>query len=193
MAPANDPLSLIEFPDAEAWARWLEHNPESAGVWLKIAKKQAPASTVSHPEALETALCFGWIDGQRAPLDEHYWRQRFTPRKRRSKWSQINREKAERLIAEGRMRPSGQAQVTAAKQDGRWEAAYEPQGSATVPEDFQRELDRNPDAKAFFETLRGVNRYAFLYRIQDAKRPETRAKRIAKFVAMLNNSETFYP
>jgi len=193
MPPADDNLPLIELSDGEAWERWLEEHPDSPGVWLKIAKKSAPTTTVTHPEALESALCFGWIDGQRAPHDEHYFRQRFTPRKPRSKWSQINRGKAERLIAEGRMRPAGHAQVSAAKQDGRWDAAYEPQGSATVPADLQRELDRNPEAKAFFETLRGTNRYAFLYRIQDARRPETRARRIATFVAMLNRHQTFYP
>jgi uncharacterized protein YdeI (YjbR/CyaY-like superfamily) len=191
--PSNDELPILEMPDAAAWERWLTENVDSPGVWLKIAKRGAPAATVSYGEALEVALCFGWIDGQKGAIDDCYWRQRFTPRKPRSKWSRINREKAQRLIAEGRMQPPGQAQVNAAKQDGRWEAAYEPQASTAIPEDFQRELDRNPEAKEFFATLRGVKRYAFLYRIADAKKPETRANRIAKFIAMLNEHETFYP
>ncbi len=189
----KDNLPIHRFPDPAAWERWLERHHESQpGVWLKTAKKSAAARTVTHAEALEIAICFGWIDGQRTPLDESFFLQRFTPRKSRSSWSQVNRAKAERLIEEGRMRPAGLAQVQAAKQDGRWDRAYEPQSRATVPPDFQRELDRNPEARAFFETLRGQNRYSFLYRIQSAKRPETRARRIAKFVEMLNERRTFY-
>jgi uncharacterized protein YdeI (YjbR/CyaY-like superfamily) len=191
---AEQELPILEFPDQHAWERWLEDNHASArGVWLKFAKKAAPVKTVVHGEALEIALCFGWIDGQGKPHDEQFYLMRFTPRRPRSKWSQINREKATRLIAEKRMRPPGLAQVTAAQADGRWEAAYEPQSRATVPDDFQRALDENPAAKEFFETLKGTNRYAFLYRIRDAKKPETRAKRIAQFVEMLNERKTFYP
>jgi uncharacterized protein YdeI (YjbR/CyaY-like superfamily) len=190
----KDDLPVLQLPDQRAWERWLEANHDSvAGAWLKTAKKSAPQRTVTHPEALESAICFGWIDGQRVPHDESFFLQRFTPRKARSRWSQINRAKAEQLIAERRMRPTGLAQVEAAKADGRWESAYQPQSSATVPDDFQEALDRNPTAKAFFETLRGQNRYAFLYRIQDAKRPETRRKRIDTFVAMLSEGRTFYP
>jgi uncharacterized protein YdeI (YjbR/CyaY-like superfamily) len=147
---------------------------------------------VAYPEVLDVAICFGWIDGQRRPHDETFFLQRFTPRGPRSKWSQLNRDKALRLIEEGRMRAAGQAQVEAARADGRWDAAYEPQSRATIPEDLQRELDANPKAKAFFETLRGQNRYAFLFRLADAKRPETRARRLAQFVAMLNEGKTFY-
>jgi uncharacterized protein YdeI (YjbR/CyaY-like superfamily) len=191
--PANQDLPLLEVPDATAWERWLEQHPGSEGVWLKIAKRHAPTPTPTYAEALESALCFGWIDGQKGALDEHYWRQRFTPRKPRSKWSQRNTDLALQLIEQDRMRPAGMAQVEAARQDGRWEAAYESQASATVPPDFQAELDRNPRAKAFFATLTGSNRYAFLYRIQDAKRPQTRARRIATFVAMLDEGRTFYP
>jgi|SRR5437588_3715588 len=187
-----DELPIIQLSDQQAWERWLEQHGSSPGVWLKIAKKGTAERTVSHAEALELALCFGWIDGQRLACDETFFLQRFTPRKPRSNWSQINRAKAEELIAQKRMRPPGLAQVQAAKQDGRWDTAYEPQSRATVPEDFQRELDRNPKAKAFFETLRGANRYAFLYRIGEAKRPETRAKRIANFIAMLGEERTFY-
>jgi uncharacterized protein YdeI (YjbR/CyaY-like superfamily) len=190
----KDELPILQFPDQPAWELWLENNHDSeAGVWLRIAKKASPHATVTYPDVLDTALCFGWIDGQRHPHDDSFFLQRFTPRGPRSKWSKINREKVERLIAQARMRPAGLAKVDAAKQDGRWDAAYEPQGAATVPADFQQELDRNPEAKAFFETLRGTNRYAFLYRISDARRPETRAGRIAKFVQMLNDHQTFYP
>jgi uncharacterized protein YdeI (YjbR/CyaY-like superfamily) len=158
-------------------------------VWLKVAKKAAPVTTVTHEEALEDALCFGWIDGQRDRFDEQFFLQRFTPRGPRSKWSEINRESAKRLIEDGRMHAAGQAQVTAAQEDGRWDAAYEPQSRATIPPDFEAALDQNPPAKTFFATLRGVSRYAFLYRISDAKRPETRAKRIEKFVELLARGE----
>jgi len=190
---AND-LPLLDLESQQAWEHWLEANHGSSpGVWLTIAKKGAPRATPSYAQALESAIAYGWIDGKKGALDELYWRQRFTRRGPRSKWSQINREKANELIASDRMRPAGQLEVDRAKLDGRWDAAYEPQSRATVPEDFQRELDRNPEAKAFFETLTGVNRYAFLFRIRDAKRPDTRAKRIATFVAMLNEHKTFYP
>jgi len=189
----RDDLPILEFADREAWARWLEDEHDGApGVWLKIAKKASGIATVTHPEALEEALCRGWIDGQRAPHDETYFLQRFTPRGPRSKWSQINRDKATHLIEQGRMRPAGLAQVEAAKQDGRWEAAYPPQSSAAVPEDFQRALDANPAAKEFFATLRGTRRYSFIYRIADAKRPETRARRIREFVAMLAEGRTHH-
>jgi uncharacterized protein YdeI (YjbR/CyaY-like superfamily) len=190
----KDNLPILQLPDQRAWEQWLDANHgTSTGAWLKTAKKSASERTVTHPEALESAICFGWIDGQRVPYDESFFLQRFTPRKTRSNWSQINRDKAEQLIAHERMRPAGLAQVEAAKRDGRWDTAYEPQSRATVPEDFQQALDRNPEAKAFFETLRGQNRYAFLYRLQNAKRPETRQKRIAIFVEMLSGRRTFYP
>jgi uncharacterized protein YdeI (YjbR/CyaY-like superfamily) len=189
----KDDLLILQFADPPAWERWLEANHATEpGVWLKAAKKGAATTTVTHREALELAICFGWIDGQRIPHDEAFFLQRFTPRKKRSKWSQINRDKAEQLITDNRMRPAGLEQVQAAKADGRWDAAYEPQSRATIPDDFQEALDRNPTAKAFFATLRGQNRYAFLYRLQDAKRPETRHRRIAKFVAMLNDHQTLY-
>lgn len=190
---AADELPILAFADQAAWARWLREQPASSpGVWLKIAKKASGIPTVTHPEALEEALCHGWIDGQRAPDDESYYRMRFTPRRPRSKWSRVNRESATRLIEQGRMTPAGLAQVEAAKQDGRWALAYEPQSSATVPEDFQRALDENPAAREFFATLRGTRRYSFLYRIADAKRPETRARRIREFVAMLAEGRTHH-
>jgi uncharacterized protein YdeI (YjbR/CyaY-like superfamily) len=191
--PARQELPILEFADQAAWARWLHEQPESSpGVWLKIAKKASGIPTVSHVEALEEALCHGWIDGQRAPHNESYFHQRFTPRRPRSKWSQINREKATKLIEQGRMTPAGLAQVEAAKRDGRWDAAYAPQSSQAIPEDFQRALDANTAAKEFFATLRGTRRYSFLYRIADAKRPETRARRIKEFVAMLAEGRTHH-
>jgi uncharacterized protein YdeI (YjbR/CyaY-like superfamily) len=189
----RDQLPIVQFADTAAWNKWLEeHHAASPGVWLKIAKKASGIATVNHAEALEAALCYGWIDGQRAPHDESFFLQRFTPRRPRSKWSQVNRDKVTKLIAEGRMKPAGLAQIEAAKQDGRWEAAYAPQSSQAIPEDFQRALEQNPAAYEFFKTLRGTRRYSFLYRIQDAKRPETRARRIEQFVAMLANGQTHH-
>ena len=190
----GDGLPTLAFGCSRDWRDWLaEHHRSSLGLWMKIAKKGAGSSTVSYAEAIECALCFGWIDGQKGKLDDEHWLQRFTPRKPRSRWSKINREKAERLIADGLMQPAGLAEVEAARADGRWEAAYEGQATATVPPDLAAELDRNPAAREFFGTLTGVNRYAILYRIQDAKRPETRARRIATFVAMLAEHKTIYP
>src|ERR1022692_3176169 len=184
-ARAADDLPVLVCADPEAWTEWLRVNQQySKGVWLKIAKKGSPTQTVTYVQALEVAICHGWIDGQKAAHDDSFWLQRFTPRGPRSKWSQINREKASEQIAAGRMSPAGLAQVQAAQRDGRWQAAYEPQSRATVPEDFRRALDKNPRAQEFFAGLTGANRYAFLYRIGDAKRPETRAKRIADYVAM---------
>jgi uncharacterized protein YdeI (YjbR/CyaY-like superfamily) len=193
MAPKRE-LPILEPADREQWERWLEANHDkSPGVWLKLTKKAARTpSGLTRDQALEEALRFGWIDGQVAPFDEICWLQRYTPRGPRSKWSQINRQSATKLIEQGRMTPAGLAQVRAAQADGRWDAAYEPQSRATIPPDFQAELDRNPKAKEFFESLKGANRYAFLYRIADAKRPETRARRIAQFVAMLNEGKTFH-
>jgi uncharacterized protein YdeI (YjbR/CyaY-like superfamily) len=188
----DDDLPTIAFASGAEWEAWLEDNHGSPGVWLKIAKKDSGITSVSHPEALEIALCFGWIDSRREALDEHYFLQRYSPRRPRGKWSQINREKAERLIAEGRMRPAGLAEVERAKADGRWDAAYAGQRRATVPDDLQRELDARPAAKAFFDALSSQNRYAILFRLQDAKRPETRARRLARFVAMLEAGETIY-
>ena len=189
----HDGLPTLPFASAAAWEAWLEdHHAESKGVWIKMAKMDAGIESVRYPEVLDSALCFGWIDGRRDALDERYFLQRFTPRRPRSRWSRINRDKAERLIAEGRMRPAGLAEVEQAKADGRWEAAYEGQRSITVPEDLQRELDARPDAKAFFAGLTSQNRYAILYRLQDAKRPETRARRLAQFVAMLEAGERIY-
>jgi len=191
---ATDGLPRIAFPSAEDWEAWLEENhEESAGVWIKMAKKGTGIDSVRYPEVLETALCFGWIDGRREALDERWFLQRFTPRRARSRWSRINRDKAEQLLEGRRMRPAGLAEVEAARSDGRWEAAYEGQKRITVPADLERELASRPDAKAFFDELSSQNRYAILYRLQDAKRPETRARRLAKFVEMLEAGESIYP
>jgi uncharacterized protein YdeI (YjbR/CyaY-like superfamily) len=191
---AQSDLPVLGVADAAAWESWLaRQHASSPGVWLKIAKKGSAATGVSYPEALEVALCYGWIDGQKGALDDEYWLQRFTPRKPGSRWSKINTEKAAELIEAGRMRPAGMREVKLARDDGRWDAAYAGQRSMGVPEDLERELACNEVARAFFATLSGVNRYAILYRIADARRPETRARRIAKYVAMLAAHETIYP
>ena len=186
-------LPTIELPDRTAWERWLEANHESSpGVWLKLAKKGSGAATVTKAEALEEAIRYGWIDGQGGRHDDTFWLQRFTPRSPRSKWSQVNRRKATELIEQGRMRPAGLAQVEAAKNDGRWDAAYASQSTVTVPDDFRRALDANPRANEFFATLKSSERYSFLYRIYDAKRPETRARRVRDYVAMLADGKTIH-
>lgn len=185
---------MLTFPDLTGWEKWLaDEHTGAPGLWLKLAKKGCSETTVSYDKALDVALCFGWIDGQKRPLDDDYWLQRFTPRKPGSKWSKINRGKAEALIAAGRMRPAGLREVEAAKADGRWAAAYDGQGTATVPDDLRQALDQDEDAAAFFATLDRGNRYAILYRIHEAKKPQTRAARIAKFVAMLRDHQTVHP
>ena len=184
-----DDLPIEELATPADWEAWLEQHHQSPGVWLKFAKKGTGVTTVDYAQALDVALCFGWIDGQVQRFDETYYLQRFTPRTKRSKWSKINREHVARLAKEGRMRPAGLAAVEAAKADGRWDAAYDSPSNATVPEDLQAELDANPKAAAFFATLSSANRYAILYQIQDAKRPETRARRIARYVGMCERGE----
>jgi uncharacterized protein YdeI (YjbR/CyaY-like superfamily) len=187
-------LPIISFATPSDWEAWLaEQHATSAGLWLKIAKKDSGIKSVSHAEALEVALCYGWIDGQGATFDERYWLVRFCPRQPRSKWSKINRDKAIELIEKGAMQPAGLREVERAKADGRWDAAYEGMRTASVPEDLQRALDENDQARAFFPTLSSANRYAIIYRIQDAKTPETRARRIEKFVAMLSEGKKIYP
>jgi uncharacterized protein YdeI (YjbR/CyaY-like superfamily) len=182
------------FASRDAWAAWLaaEHE-QSGGVWVKIAKKAAGVDSVSYAEALEVALCYGWIDGQKRSFDDDHWLQRFTPRTARSKWSKINREKATELIDCGAMRPAGLREVERAKADGRWEAAYEAQSAATVPDDLRQALAAEPAALSFFATLDSRNRYAILHRVDDAKKPETRERRIEKYVAMLAAGEKIYP
>jgi uncharacterized protein YdeI (YjbR/CyaY-like superfamily) len=188
-----DDLPTLLFASPAELEAWLEDNHSGArGLWLKIAKKGSDVESVTYAEALELALCFGWIDSQKRGFDERCFLQRFTPRRPRGKWSRINREKAEGLIASGAMRPTGLAEVEAAKADGRWEAAYAGQRTAKVPEDLQRRLDRNEAAREFFATLDSANRYAILYRLEDAKKPETRERRLQKFVAMLERGEKIH-
>jgi uncharacterized protein YdeI (YjbR/CyaY-like superfamily) len=189
-----DELPILTFPGPAELEEWLdEHHASAPGLWLKIAKKGRAEPTATYAEAVELALCFGWIDSQRRGLDDEYFLQRFTPRRPRGRWSRINRDKAEELIEAGRMRPPGLAEVEAAKADGRWEAAYEGQRTAKVPPDLQRELDANPAAAKFFEGLDGANRYAILYRLDEAKKAETRERRLRKFVDMLERGEKIHP
>ncbi len=187
-----DELPILLFPAPADLEAWLDQHGGSDGLWLKIAKKDSGVSSVSYVEALEVALCFGWIDSQKRGLDEKHFLQRFTPRRPRGRWSRINREKAEALIAAGRMRPAGLAQVEAAKADGRWDAAYEGQRTADVPPDLQRELERNAAAREFFATLDSANRYAIVYRLGEAKKRQTRERRLRKFVAMLERGEKIH-
>jgi uncharacterized protein YdeI (YjbR/CyaY-like superfamily) len=168
------------------------HHADSDGVWLLIAKAGAEAKTITYAEAVEVALCHGWVDGQKKALDAGHWQQRFTPRRPRSTWSKINREKAEALIAAGRMQPAGLAAIAQAKEDGRWDAAYDGARTAVVPEDLQAALDAAPKARAFFATLNAANRYAVLWRVQTAVKPETRSRRIANLVAMLSRGEKIH-
>ena len=191
MAKLPDDLPIRSFPSATAFGRWLapEHR-KSPGMWLKIPKKDRGKAGPTYREALEEALRFGWIDSQKAKLDDDFYLQRFTPRGPQSRWSKINRKNVEALIAAGRMMPAGMKEVDAAKRDGRWKKAYASQSSAKVPADLKAALDANPKARAFFAELNAQNRFSILYRIQDAKRPETRARRIAKFVEMCARGET---
>jgi len=190
----TDGLPILAFATQHDWEAWLEeHHADTAGLWLKITKKGAAAPSVTYAEALEVALCFGWIDGQKAALDEWHWLQKFTPRRAKSIWSRVNRAKVEALMAAGRMRPAGLVQVEAAEADGRWEAAYDSQRTIAVPPDFQRELDAHAQAREFFNTLDRANRYAILWRVHTAKRPATRAARISKFIEMLCRHERLHP
>jgi uncharacterized protein YdeI (YjbR/CyaY-like superfamily) len=189
-----EPLPVLCFESADAWDAWLaDHHDSSPGLWLKIAKKGSAGRSISYSEALDVALCHGWIDGQKGRHDDDYWLQRFTPRKPGSNWSKINTERAAALITSGRMRPAGLREVERARADGRWEQAYESQSRVTVPDDLARALAANERARAFFATLDSANRYAILYRIGTAKKPETRAKRIDTFVAMLSEHRKIHP
>jgi uncharacterized protein YdeI (YjbR/CyaY-like superfamily) len=186
-------LPILAFADARAFEAWLEsQGPIAPGLWLKFAKKGAPARTLTKLEAIDAALCHGWIDGQLDKYDDHTWLIRFTPRKPRSRWSQLNRTRATGLLAEGRMRPAGLAQIETAKSDGRWDQAYAPASAAEAPPDLAAALDANPKAAAFFATLKGANRYAILYRIGAVKTAEARARKITHFVAMLERGESIH-
>lgn len=187
-------VSEVAFPTAAAWRDWLgDHHKTADGLWLKLAKKDAPEPTLTYAEALDVALCFGWIDAQTRGLDDEYWLKRFTPRKPGSRWSKINTQKADVLIAAGRMQPAGLAEVEMAKADGRWDAAYAGARTITVPDDLASALAANQQAAAFFTTLNSANRYAILYRIGTVKRPETRARKIAQYVQMLAEHRMLHP
>ena len=186
-------IEPIRFATRQAFETWLrEYHASSDGTWLLFAKIGADNPTVTYPQAIEVALCWGWIDGQKKSFDAQHWLQRFTPRRARSLWSKINCGKAEALVAAGRMQPAGQAEIDRAKADGRWDAAYDGARTSTVPDDLQAALDAEPKAAAFFATLNGANRYAVLWRVQTAKKAQTRAKRIATLVAMLTRGEKIH-
>jgi uncharacterized protein YdeI (YjbR/CyaY-like superfamily) len=191
MATAEQPV--LAFASQDEFRAWMEAaHATSDGIWLKFAKKGTGVPSVTYAEALDVALCFGWIDGQVKRLDETHYLQRWTPRRRRSPWSRRNVDKVAALIEAGLMQPAGQAEIDRAKADGRWERAYDGPKNATVPDDLQAALDANPKAAEFFATLSGTNRYAILYRLQDAKRPETRQRRLETFVGMLERGETLF-
>jgi len=191
---ASTALSIMQFKRQKDWATWLDkHHAASIGIWLRIAKMSSNIASVSYPEALEVALCYGWIDGQKKSYDAATWLQRFTPRGDRSLWSRVNREKAEALMRKGQMKPAGLGAVERARQDGRWAAAYDSPRQASVPSDLQAALDQHANAKAFFATLNSQNRYAILHRLQTAKKAETRAKRIEQFIRMLEEHHKLYP
>jgi uncharacterized protein YdeI (YjbR/CyaY-like superfamily) len=186
-------LTDIKFATAAKWKSWLAKNhAASEGVWLELQRKGSLQKRVSHAEALDIALCYGWIDGQTKRGDEDFFIQRFGPRGKRSIWSKINCQHAQRLVESGAMQAAGLAEIERAKADGRWDAAYEPQSKATVPPDLQAALDANVTAKVFFETLSSQNRYAILFRLQLAKRADTRARRLAGFLAMLAEGKTLH-
>lgn len=185
-------LPILPFADGDAWETWLIANAASKGLWLKIAKKDSGIATVTYGQALDVALCHGWIDGQIRRFDGDYFLQRFTPRRPKGLWSKINIGKVERLIAEGRMRPGGQREIDAAKADGRWEAAYDSPRSMETPPELAAALAKNKKARTFFETLDKTNRYAVCWRVQTAKKPETKAKRVETLVAMLARGEKIH-
>jgi len=189
---AEEPVKL--FKDQSAWTAWLQaHQGNTTGVWLRLAKKGSGVHSVSRSEALDTALCYGWIDGQAKPENDKTWLQRFVPRSDKSIWSRINREKAEALIKNGRMTATGQEAIERAKANGRWTAAYDSPSRAAVPGDFQAALDANARANSFFQTLDRANRYAILFRIQTVKKAETRERKIKEFTAMLARKEKIHP
>lgn len=190
----SDPKETIFFPSASEWREWLSENHETAGeLWVGFHKKKTGRPSLTWQEAVEQALCLGWIDGIRKPIDDERYTIRFTPRRPRSGWSKINAQTAERLIAEGRMQDGGLQEVEQAKADGRWQAAYDSPAGATMDPDLQEALDANPAAREFYDTLSKQNKYSILYRIQTAKKPETRERRIREFVEMLAQGEKIHP
>jgi uncharacterized protein YdeI (YjbR/CyaY-like superfamily) len=194
MGKAKRDLPVIAFKSQQAWDAWLTAQPaQSKGLWLKLAKKSSGIASASKAEAIDTALCHGWIDGQLDSFDDNYWLIRFTPRQSASKWSEKNRARALQLVELKRMQPAGLNEIERAQKDGRWNAAYAPQSTAQVPDDLRAALAKDKEAKSFFETLDSTNRYAILHRIHDAKKPETRMARIEKYVTMLIERKTIYP
>lgn len=192
-AKTENAEQIRQFATQAAWAAWLDKNHRvPSGLWLRLAKKGSDLRSVTYAEALEVALCYGWIDGQKRGESDAAWLQRFLPRSARSIWSKINREKALALIASGRMKAAGQAAIDAARKNGTWDAAYDSSKAATVPDDFQAALDANPRARDFFQSLDGANRYAVLFRIQTVKKAETRARKIREFVTMLEKRERIH-
>ena len=193
METGKDGKPVLAFASSEDWEAWLEReHAASDGVWIKFAKKGSGVASVAYPEAVEVALCYGWIDSQMQSLDERFYVQKFTPRRARSKWSRINRDKIEELTKAGRMKPAGLAEVELAKADGRWEAAYASPSTVELPPDLQRALDASPQATEFWAGLNKANRFAIVYQLKDAKKPETRERRLAKFMAMLERGEKLY-
>lgn len=191
---ASDQLPLLTFASASAFEDWLAAQPETApGAWLKFAKKGAPETTIAKSHAIDCALAHGWVDGQLGRVDDNFFKTRFTPRRPRSAWSQVNRERVERLLIAGRVRPRGQDEIDRAKADGRWESAYAPQSKAQPDQDLKAALDAQPAARWFFDGLDSANRYAVLYRAHQARRPESRAAKVAELVAKLARGETFHP
>jgi uncharacterized protein YdeI (YjbR/CyaY-like superfamily) len=189
---SDDAVELFATPaDFERWLR--KHHAKASCVWVKYAKKKSGIASIDWDEAVDVALCFGWIDGQSKSLGDTYSLQRFTPRGKRSTWSKVNRERVARLIKAGRMQPAGLAEVERAKADGRWAAAYDSATTAKVPDDLAKALAKSAKAKKFFESLSSANRYSILYRLQSAKKPETRARRLEKFIDMLNKGEKIHP
>ena len=188
----KDGFPVILFENEAEWEGWLEKNGNETGVWVRIAKKDSGIRSVTYQEAVDVGLCYGWIDGQKQKFDEKTYAQRFTPRKPKSNWSKINREKALQFIAEGKMKPSGLATIENAKKAGTWDTAYDSQSTIKVPADFQKILKENPEAQAFFKTLNSVNRFAILYRIQTAKSTELRKEKMKKLVEMLSRKEKFH-
>jgi len=193
-ASASGPdIPILAFKDARAFDSWLAKNHTAPdGIWMRMAKKASGKKSITYREAVDMALCHGWIDAQKLPESETTWLQRFVPRRPRSIWSKVNREKAMALIARGDMKPAGLAEIERAKLDGRWDAAYDSFSGATIPADFAKELASHPKAKAFFKTLSKTNSYAITWRLQTAKKPETRKRRIRTFIEMLEKGETLH-
>jgi len=188
----KDNLPVLLFANEEEWANWLENNINAPGVWLRIAKKGSGITSVSYQQAVDVGLCYGWIDGQKQKFDELTFAQRFTPRKPKSNWSKINKDKVLQFIAEGKMKPAGLVTIENAKKSGAWENAYSSQTAIEIPEDFQKLLDENKEAKIYYESLNKLNRFAILSRLQTARKPETREKRLKQFMEMLNKKEKIY-